>query len=167
MTQRKPPNLSFPDWVAHQIRTAEAEGAFENLEGAGKPIPDLDRPRDELAWVASYLRRENVDVAPLLPPGLALAKEVELLPDQLARERSEARVRATVEDLNRRIREALLAPQVGPAVRVRRVDVEAAVEQWRAARAAIDAARGPAAPTVSASPAPARRRWWFGRRAGG
>ena len=61
MTQRKPPNVSVPDWVERQIRTAQAQGAFANLPGAGKPIPDLDRPQPELAWIAGYLRREDVD----------------------------------------------------------------------------------------------------------
>ncbi|MDT4950518.1 MAG: hypothetical protein QOJ37_3113, partial [Pseudonocardiales bacterium] len=33
MTDRKPQNVSFPDWVEGQIRTAEADGAFANLPG--------------------------------------------------------------------------------------------------------------------------------------
>ena len=132
MTDRKPPTVSFPDWVEHQIRTAERAGAFENLPGAGKPIPDIDRPRDELDWVADMLRRENVDVASVLPPALALAKEVEVLPERLAKHRSEADVRHIVEELNKRIRHAQLQPQVGPPFRVRTVNVDEAVRQWRA-----------------------------------
>lgn len=135
MTTRKPPNLSFPDWIERQIRTAEAEGAFANLPGKGKPIPGIDRPQHELAWVVDKLRRENVDVAGVLPPALALAKEVELLPERLQQLRSEARVRAVLDDLNARIRRAQLAPQTGLPVRVRAVDVERAVEEWRAGAA--------------------------------
>jgi hypothetical protein len=161
MTTRKPPSMSFPDWVESQIRTAEADGAFKNLPGKGKPIPDIDRPQHEMAWVANYLQREGVDVAGVLPPGLALAKEVEVLGPRLQKERSEPRVRAVVEDLNQRIRQALLRPQDGPPIRVRPVDVDAAVEQWRTARR--EAKPPPPSPPPISPPEPARRRSWFGR----
>lgn len=134
MTQRKPSSMSVPDWVEHQIRTAQQRGEFDNLPGTGEPIPDLDHRRDELAWVADYLRRENVDAATVLPPALALAKEVEQLPQRLRRERSPARVRELVEDLNARIRAAYRAPQSGPPMRVRPVDADTVLSQWRAAR---------------------------------
>jgi hypothetical protein len=163
MTTRKPPHLSFPDWVDHQIRTAEAEGAFDNLPGAGKPIPDIDRPQDDLAWVAKYLRRENNgNVTEVLPPALALAKEVEVLPQSLAKERSEARVRAMIDDLNDRISRAHAQPQVGPPFRVKIVKVEDTVQQWRASRAAAQTpvAASPAPPATIADP----RRRWFRRR---
>ncbi|MCU1656162.1 MAG: hypothetical protein JWO57_818 [Pseudonocardiales bacterium] len=159
MTQRKPPDMSIPDWIEHQIRAAEADGAFDNLPGAGKPIPDLDHPQAELAWVVGYLRRENADVAALLPPALALAKEVEVLPERLLRERSESRVREIVEDLNQRIRIAHRQPQVGPPMRVRTVPVDKAIEQWR--RASADLAVTPE-PESRAEATPRRR--WFGRR---
>jgi hypothetical protein len=161
MTTRKPPTMSFPDWIEHQIRAAEAEGAFDNLPGAGKPIPDIDRPQDELAWVANYLRRESGNVAEVLPPALALAKEVELLPERLRKERTEAGARAVVAELNERISRAHARPQVGPPLRVKLVNIEAAMDRWRqdlAARAAATPVTPPA-PVV-----PARRRSWFGRR---
>jgi hypothetical protein len=151
VTQRKPSSSSFPDWVEHQIRTAQADGSFDNLPGKGKPIPGIDEPQHELSWVANYLRREDADVAGLLPPALALAKEVEVLPERLARERSESRVRGIVEDLNERIRAAHRAPQAGPPMRVTMVNVDHAVAQWRAARPAVRT-DPPAAP-----PAPAKR----------
>jgi Domain of unknown function (DUF1992) len=158
MTTRKPPNLSVPDWIERQIRTAEADGAFDNLPGAGKPIPDIDRPQHELAWVANYLRRENVDTADLLPPALALAKEVETLPERLVRERSEARARALVDDLNERIDQAYARPQVGPPLRVKKVKVDAAMAQWHEMQAAL-AAAAPALPAVPAPDPVLRRRW--------
>ena len=122
--------MSFPDWVERQIQDAERRGAFRDLPGAGKPIPGIDRPRGDLDWVADYLRRENVDVAAVLPPALALAKEVEDLPRTLLKLRSERDVRETVEDLNRRIAAAQRAPQDGPVMRVRPVDVERTVAEW-------------------------------------
>jgi hypothetical protein len=143
--------MSFPDWVEKQIRTAEQDGAFDNLPGKGKPIPRLGAPRDDMTWIANKLRAENVDIGDVLPPALALAREVERLPQRLKRISSEARVREVVTDLNERIRRAHLAPQVGPPLRVGRVDVDDAVAQWRAARPV----RQPA-PTVV--PEPRRRR---------
>ena len=174
MTERKPPNVSFPDWVERQIRTAEQRGAFRDLPGSGKPIPDLDRPRDDMAWIVEKLRREQVDIAGVLPPALALAKQVEDLPQRLSRERAEPRVRALVADLNERIQRALLAPQIGPPVRVRPVDVEQAVTRWRADRAAAATAAAEAAAAAAEAaaasgqdadlPARRRRRPWRRRR---
>jgi hypothetical protein len=161
MTERKPPAISFPDWVEHQVRTAEAEGVFENLPGKGKPIPGVGQPQDEMAWIANYLRRENVEVAALLPPALALAKEVEDLPVRLAKARTEAQVRELVEDLNERIDRAHQQPQLVPPMRVRLVDVDDVVDQWTAYRATL--AADPPVP-VAAPALPAPRRRWFSRR---
>jgi DnaJ-like protein len=163
MTTRKPAHLSFPDWVDQQIRSAEAAGAFDNLPGKGKPIPDIDRPQDELAWVAKYLRRETDNITEVLPPALALAKEVEVLPQRLLKERSEAQVRAVIADLNDRISRAHAQPQVGPPFRVKLVNVENAVDGWREAVAASAAAPPP---VVAPAPPAARRRRWFRRRPG-
>jgi len=157
MSERKPPTMSFPDWVDAQIRAAEANGAFADLPGAGKPIPDLDRSQDDLAWVANYLRRENVDIAEILPPALALAKEAETLDERLLAIQSESRARLLVEDLNQRIDEAYARPQTGPPPRVKKVNVEAALERWRATRPAPR----PPAPEPAVEPRPRRR--WFRR----
>ena len=40
MTERKPPGVSWESWFEEQIRQAQEAGAFENLPGAGKPLPD-------------------------------------------------------------------------------------------------------------------------------
>jgi hypothetical protein len=105
------------DWVERQIRAAQERGDFHNLPGAGKPIPK--RPGGTREWVARKLREENADVTALLPPSLALPKEVADLPVRLAEERSEATVRELVKDLNARIAKAHRDPQVGPPLRIR------------------------------------------------
>jgi hypothetical protein len=135
MTDRKPPNVSIPDWVEHQIREAERRGDFDNLPGKGKPLASLNEPHDDMSWVAAKLRRENVPISAILPAALALAKEVEDLPLRLAREKSETSVRAMIEDLNNRILQAHRRPQDGPPVRVSIQDVENLVEAWRRQRA--------------------------------
>ena len=132
MTARKPPGMPVEDWVERQIRTAQERGDFDNLPGAGKPIPK--RPGGTLEWVAQKLREENVDTTALLPPSLALAKERAELPERLAGERSEAAVREIVADFNARIVKAVREPQAGPPLRVGPVNVEEAVEAWRASR---------------------------------
>jgi hypothetical protein len=44
MTEREPPGMRCEDWIERQIREAQERGAFDDLPGAGKPIPGLDRP---------------------------------------------------------------------------------------------------------------------------
>lgn len=114
MTERKPAGVSFESWVERQLREARERGSFDDLPGTGKPLQPASF--DELAWVREKLRREDLPVSALLPPALAVAKEVEDLPARLARERSEARVRAIVADVNGRIDAARRGPQVGPPV---------------------------------------------------
>lgn len=134
MTERKPANVSWGDWVERQIRQAQQNGSFDHLPGHGKPIAGLREPEQEGSWIAAKLRRENVDIAALLPPALALAKEVEDLPQRLLREKSESAVRSVIDDLNERIRQAHRRPQTGPPLRVMPRDPEPLVAAWRAGR---------------------------------
>lgn len=160
MTTRKPGHVPFPDWVEGQIVAAQRDGAFDNLPGKGKRIPGLGRPRHEMEWIANYLRREDVEVAGVLPPQLALAKEVEDLPVTVAKLPSETAVRAHVDDLNDRIRAAQRAPQDGPPVRVRTVDANAIVMSWREQRT-----MRPSRPSSSPAVPGRNRRWWRRRSA--
>jgi hypothetical protein len=132
VTERKPVAMPVEDWVERQIRTAQERGEFDDLPGAGKPLPR--RSGDVMEWVAEKLRAENTDTRSLLPPSLALRKELEDLPARLSRVRSEREVRALVADLNRRIKAEILVPSGGPPLLVRPVDVEEAVADWRASR---------------------------------
>ena len=84
-----------------------------------------------MTCLAAKLRRENLPIAAILPPALALAKEVEDLPVRLAKEKSERTVRALVEDLNERILQAHRRPQVGPPMRVMTQDIDRVVAAWR------------------------------------
>lgn len=129
VTERKPPAMPVEDWVERQIRMAQERGDLDDLPGAGKPLPN--RRGGTMEWVAQKLREENADTAALLPPSLALAKEVADLRARLAKERSERRVREIVAELNARIAKVHREPQLGPPLRVGPVDVEEAVESWR------------------------------------
>ncbi|HEX4965548.1 MAG TPA: DUF1992 domain-containing protein [Thermoanaerobaculia bacterium] len=44
----------------NRIREAIEEGKFDNLEGTGKPLPDIDEPYDPDWWVKKWIRREKV-----------------------------------------------------------------------------------------------------------
>jgi hypothetical protein len=132
VTERKPVEMPIGDWVERQIRAAQERGEFDDLPGTGKPLPR--RSGDVMEWVADKLRAENTDTRSLLPPSLALRKELEDLPARLAKVASEREVREIVADLNRRIKAEILVPRGGPPLLVRPVDVEEAVANWRASR---------------------------------
>jgi hypothetical protein len=160
MTERKPPGVRYEDWVERQIREAQERGAFDDLPGAGKPIPGLDRPFTAERWAVERLRREGADVSALLSPLLLLRRERAELLASLAELPSEAAVRAVVDDFNRRLLHQYRRPHEGPLVPVGVLDVEETVAAWRAARPA----RLEPPPAPAPAPAPARRRWWrFGR----
>jgi hypothetical protein len=162
MTERKPPFVNFETWVEKQIREAAERGEFDNLPGAGKPIPDLDKPYDEMWWIKQKVRREGLSLEAALPTPLQLRKEIDRLPDTVRDLPSEQAVRDVVDELNLRIVDWLRAPS-GPRVPVGRVNVENVVAQWREARATSAPREVPVVPTDHATPdrpMTGRRRWW-------
>jgi hypothetical protein len=126
-------------WIDRQIREAQERGEFDNLPGAGKPLQGLDGRRDDDWWAKSLIEREKLPMP--LPPSLALRKEVENLPDVLAKERTEAGARGVIDDLNRRILDDRRRLSSGPPIFVRTVEVETAMHEWRRARAEWDERR--------------------------
>ena len=125
--------MRYESWVERQIREAIERGEFDNLPGAGKPIPDLDGRDDENWWVKRLLEREKLPMP--LPSSLALRREVADLGQELAEVPDEESVRQILTDLNRRIRDSHRGPVDGPPVVVGLVDVEAMVAEWRRNRA--------------------------------
>jgi Domain of unknown function (DUF1992) len=120
--------------VDREIRLAQERGEFDDLPGAGKPLPGRGEPDDELWWVKSYIRREGLSTEALLPTSLQLARQIERLPDTVRGAGSEQLVREAVSELNRHIADYLRAPS-GPHVPVAPVDPETIVQHWRAGRA--------------------------------
>ena len=161
MTERKPRQQSFTSWIDQQIADAENRGVFDNLPGAGKPLnikPTGDGDFGQ-AWIRDYARREGVTPEEFLPTPLKLRREIEQLTEIAGEMRSEAEVRETFGDLNRRIIEWRRIP-VGPPIHVRLVNTDEMVARWRAAQAA-KATRAPAPgaqPVPGAQPPGARRR---------
>ncbi|MDG9705815.1 DUF1992 domain-containing protein [Streptomyces sp. DH37] len=133
MTERKPPGVDFETWADRQIREAAERGEFDDLPGMGEPLPDLDKPYDDLWWVRRKMRREGLS---WLPPALALRKEAE---DALAAARgarSEPEVRRILAEVDDRIRAALRMPPPGPPLGLKPFDVEEVVREWRRGRSA-------------------------------
>jgi hypothetical protein len=128
MAQRKPTGLRWESWVDRQIREAQERGEFDDLPGAGKPLPDLDRPRDELWWIRKKLRDEKIS---LLPPALQIRKDIEAARERIAEAPTEAAVRAIVTDLNSAIRTLNRNGTQGPATSVAVLDEEEVVRRWR------------------------------------
>ena len=158
MTERKPPGMSFTSWIDQQVSEAEERGAFDDLPGAGKPLPYRGEDDDGQAWVRNWLRREGVSPEVLLPEPLKLRKEAARLAETVPSLGSEQEVRDRVAELNARIMEWRKIP-LGPPIFVPLVDEEKMLRGWRERQSA-------APPAVDASPArapgPGRARW--GRR---
>jgi hypothetical protein len=146
MTSRKPPGTNWESWIDQVIRDGRERGEFDNLAGAGKPLPGLDGPRDEMWWVRQKVQSEGISY---LPPALALRKDRE---DTLARldgETSEKRVRQLLEELNSRIRDVNRRSTSGPPSTVMSVDIELVVQGWQATHA--HAVGDPGRPDVGAA----------------
>ncbi len=131
MTQRKPPGVTWETWIDRQIRVGMEHGAFDDLPGHGRPVPDLDGPRDEMWWVRDKVRRENVTH---VPPTVQVRRELDAAVAAIATAPSEADVRAIVARINERVRWVNSRPTEGPPSTVAPLDAEAEVASWRAAR---------------------------------
>ncbi len=132
MSQKKPAGKSWESFIEQQIREAMEQGAFDNLEGKGRPIPDLGIERDPLWWAKKLVEREKVS---LMPPALALRRDVAQALERLPRIRDEAEVRRTLEALNAQIRKLNATIVEGPPTNLAPLDVEAVVSEWRRTRA--------------------------------
>jgi Domain of unknown function (DUF1992) len=159
MTERKPPGISFTSWVDQQINEAAQRGAFDNLPGAGKPIPDRGEA-DGQVWLREYLRREGISAEELLPTPLKLRKEIERLTGTVQDLRSEQEVRDVVAGLNRRIMDWRRIP-AGPPVFLRLVDTEMMVSKWRDGQSVMPSpsSPAPAGRKARSRPSPRPRRW--------
>jgi hypothetical protein len=133
MTERKPPATSWETWIKAQIRVAREQGAFDNLPGAGKPLPNLGQESDPLWWVKQFVKREQIS---MLPPSLELLRKVETELATLEKLHDEAAVRSRVDALNVEIAKINATVVEGPPTRLGKLDVEQIVARWRRTRSA-------------------------------
>ena len=124
MSARKPPGLGWESWIDRQIRQATERGEFDDLPGAGRPIPDLDKPLDELWWVKDKLRREGLTY---MSPTVALRKEAHDAYRAALDAQSDAEARRILQDVNEKIRAANRTGIDGPSLMLVPHDIEAVI----------------------------------------
>ena len=135
-------------WVELQVQEAIRRGDFDDLPGAGKPIPDLGDTHDRDWWIKRLVEREKI--TGVLPAPLQLRKDDAELDAELDRHHSESEVRELVEDFNARVMHARYTPRDNqpPLVTMPR-DVELTIAAW-AERRAERRARSAAGPSSAA-----------------
>jgi hypothetical protein len=159
MTERKPAGMSFRSWIDQQIEDAAERGLFDDLPGAGKPLPRRDEDAAQ-AWLREYLRREGLPTQEVLPTPLKLRKEREALAGRVPDLASEQDVIDAVAELNGRIMEWRRFPLDSP-IFVPLVDEEQLIALWRQAHPEPDpAADDDGGPSVLAGGGRPGRRWW-------
>jgi hypothetical protein len=120
----------YESHIDRQIREAQERGEFDDLPGAGKPLPDHGELYDEEWWIKDLARREGLPGG--IPPTLRLRREVEDLPADLPKFKTEDAVRRAVADLNARIERARRGLMDGPPTILRPLDADGIVAAWRA-----------------------------------
>ena len=138
--------------VETAIQQAIRRGEFDDLPGAGEPIPGLGEAHHPDWWIRRKIETEQL--SGLGPPALMLRVENVELEAKLDALSQEADVREVLEDFNRRVIEARRQLLGGPPVVTPTRDLDAEVAAWHDRRAARAVA-----PIADADPPP-RHPWW-------
>jgi len=111
-------------WIERIIREAAETGAFDDLEGRGRPIPDLDEPYDPAWWARRWLRRNRE-----LDAVTEVAAEVSRRLPRVLAGGAEVAVRAGLEELNGLI--AALDASVEVPARLGPLPIDRILAGWR------------------------------------
>jgi hypothetical protein len=133
MAERKPPGASVGSWIEAQISAAMQEGAFDNLKGAGRPLPNSGQGYDPDRWVKQLLEREGAAIA---PPSLELRRKVEKELAAIGALNDEAAVRLCIAALNAEIAKFNATAVEGPPTNLATLDIDLVVSRWRQSRSA-------------------------------
>ncbi|WP_295121674.1 DUF1992 domain-containing protein [uncultured Leifsonia sp.] len=151
--------------IENAIQQAIRRGDFDDLPGAGKPLPGLTGTHDPDWWIRRKIEREKL--TGLGPPALTLRTEHSELDATLDRLGSERAVREHLADFNRRVVAARRQLQGGPPVVTPTRDVDEEVARWAERREArlreAEAARRAEAEALAALSRRERRRLRKGR----
>lgn len=139
-------------FVETSIQQAIRRGEFDDLPGAGKPLPDLGSSHDPDWWIRRKIQAEGL--TGLGPPALTLRTEYASLHSRLDEFGTEAEVREHLEDFNRRVIEARRQLLGGPPVVTPTVAVDDEVRLWRERRER---------PSAQGQPDSPRRTTWVQR----
>ena len=129
--------------VENRIREAMRQGAFTNLPGAGKPIPDLNEPYDELWWLRKWLRREGIRI---VPESVARRREFLARIHGLWDLADEAEVRRAVAGLNTDVARWNATTTQGPTTTIAGLDPDETVRRWRARKSRAGLSSSPTSP---------------------
>jgi hypothetical protein len=127
---RRPPDPR-ESRVERLIREAQEEGAFDHLEGAGRPLPLSGGELPEAWWIKEKLKRERLSA---LPEAVAIRRDAEAVLAELAAIGDEQLVRERLLGMNQRIRRLNATVVSGPPTTLAVFDVDAVVARWRQAR---------------------------------
>lgn len=119
-------------YVETAIQQAIRRGEFDDLPGAGKPLPGLNGRHDPDWWIRRKIESERL--TGLGPPALTLRSEDAALEDRLDGMHREEDVRAAIEDFNLRVKEARRQLLGGPPVVTKLRDPDHEVRAWRERR---------------------------------
>jgi hypothetical protein len=119
-------------YVETAIQQAIRRGEFDNLPGAGKPLPGLNGRHDPDWWIRRKIESEQL--TGLGPPALTLRSEDAALDDRLDGMHREQDVRAAIDDFNLRVKEARRQLLGGPPVVTQLRDPDLAVRASRERR---------------------------------
>ena len=123
------PGETWESFAERQIREAQEAGEFDALEGAGRPLDDLDEPYDEFWWLKRKLRREQLS---FVPDAIAIRREAEVVLQRLREIPRESEARAVLEELNGRIARMNARTVSGPPTTLAPLDVDDALRRyWR------------------------------------
>ena len=113
--------------IDRAIREATERGEFDDLPGAGKPLP-MRNAGDPDWWLKQLAEREQI--SPDLT--VSLRREADGFPESLGDLPTEDAVRAVLDDFNERVKADWMRPRVGPSspIVARRVAVDDLVAQW-------------------------------------
>lgn len=148
-------------YVETVIQQAIRRGEFDDLPGAGKPLPNLGDHHDPDWWIRRKIQTEQL--TGLGPPALTLRVEALELPDRLDALTHEEDVRQAIADFNKRVINARMQLQGGPPVVTPTRDIDAEIDAWRNRRAERDAAQRRERERIQAEQKAQRTRgWWRG-----
>ncbi len=125
----EPTPSQVSSYVEQSIQQAIRRGAFDNLPGAGKPLPKFVSSHDPNWWIRTKIANERI--SGLAPDALTLRTEHAEFAARMDALVTEEQVRAAVEDFNRRVVEARRQLLGGPPVVTPLHDVDAEVSAWR------------------------------------